>query len=176
MSLRAYLSSKVAVLFGLIALEAAALTAIVVALRPLHVGTEAYLQVFALVILTGCVAAALGLALSAAARSQDQATTFIPLALVPQLLFAGALVPVSKMGPVMEAVSAAMPSRWSFSSIGTSVDLAGRLRADPYDARYSPFKRSFFDVAFVEGLLALGAFLLLFGLVTMVLLRRDTER
>ena len=133
--LHAYLASKVTVIFGLIALETTALTAIVVSLRPLHAEPAVYAHLFLLMVVTGCVAAAMGLMISAAARSQDQATTFIPLALVPQLLFGGALVPVSKMGDLMGAVSNLMPSRWSFASLGTSVDLAERLRADPYDAR-----------------------------------------
>jgi hypothetical protein len=171
--LSAYLTSKCVVLFALVVGMTAALTATVVALRPLHASTDAYLSVFALAAATAIVAAALGLALSAAARSQDQATSFIPLALVPQLLFAGALVPVAKMGDAMSAVSAAMPSRWSFASLGTALDMADRLKADPYDARYSPFKRSFFDVAAVDGLLILGGFAcLLLALTAVALVRR----
>ena len=45
-------------------------------------------------IVTGWSAAEMGLWLSAAPRTPDQATTSVPLLLIPQLLFAGALTPI----------------------------------------------------------------------------------
>ena len=50
-----------------------------------------------LLVLTSWVAVGLGLVVSALARSEDQATSFIPLVLIPQLLFAGSIVSVAQM-------------------------------------------------------------------------------
>ena len=46
-----------------------------------------------LLIIGGVAATAMGLLISALANTRDQATTIVPLALVPQLLLAGVLVP-----------------------------------------------------------------------------------
>ncbi len=54
---------------------------------------------------------ALGLLVSAAARSVDQATGVIPLMLIPQLLFAGALIPLGRMPRAVEALAAAHATR-----------------------------------------------------------------
>ena len=56
-----------------------------------------YLGVLALLTVTGFAAVTMGLAISAGVTTEDQAMSFIPLALIPQLLFAGAIVPVIQM-------------------------------------------------------------------------------
>jgi ABC-type multidrug transport system permease subunit len=170
-----YLASKAIVLCSLAAVQTAALGAIVVSLRPLHERPTTYALVLGLLVVTSFVAVAMGLVVSAVARSQDQATSFIPLVLVPQLLFAGAIVPVSKMGAALKAVSALAASRWAFSGLGTAVHMNGRLAADPFDARHSPYGHHFFTTGGGEAFALLAAFLVVLGGALALLLRRRSR-
>ena len=80
----------------------------------------------------------MGLAISAFVSTEDQATSLTPLAVIPQLLFAGAIVPVDQMGPIVKALSYVMFSQWSFAG----GDRGRHERADrggPEFARVNPF-------------------------------------
>ena len=52
-----------------------------------------HLQQFSLLTIGAMAGTAMGLVISAFANTRDQATTIVPLALVPQLILAGVLVP-----------------------------------------------------------------------------------
>jgi ABC-type multidrug transport system ATPase subunit/pSer/pThr/pTyr-binding forkhead associated (FHA) protein/ABC-type multidrug transport system permease subunit len=167
-----YLASKALVLCALAAAQTAALGGIVLALRPLHEQPATYAVVLLLLVATSFVAVAMGLALSSVARSQDQASSLVPLVLVPQLLFAGAIVPVSKMGGALKAISALAASRWAFSGLGTAIHMARRLAGDPFDARHSPYGHHFFTTGAGEALAILAAFMVVLGAAVAVLVRR----
>jgi len=65
-------------------------------------------------LLTAAVGVAVGLLVSAVVRTQEMATSIVPLILIPQLLFSGlAGVPTG----AAKAVSIAMPGAWSFDTI-----------------------------------------------------------
>jgi ABC-type multidrug transport system ATPase subunit/ABC-type multidrug transport system permease subunit len=171
--LSAYLASKAAVLFALAAAQAGVLAAIVLALRPLHEPPGTYAVVVGVLVAAAVVAVAGGLVISAVARSEDQAASYIPLLLVPQLLFAGAIVPLTKMGAALEALSAVVPSRWAFAALGTAIDMNGRIAVDPTDARRSPYGRDFFATSAPEALAILAAFLVVaLGAVAVLVARR----
>ena len=95
--LRAYVASKLIVLFGLVTVQTVLYSAILFAFRPFDAGAGAWLAIFALLIATGCAAVCMGLAISGFAGTPDQSMSFVPLAVIPQLLFAGAIVPVAAM-------------------------------------------------------------------------------
>ncbi len=154
----AYLFSKAAVLFGLVAVQALLMGLVVFAIRPLDAPTGAYLAVLAVLTLTGCVGVGMGLLISAFVDSEDQATSLVPLALIPQLLFAGAIVPVERMGAVIAAISNLIFARWSLATVGTEVELNARFAAAGGDSA-NPFGTSFFDLPLAAGV----AILLLFG-------------
>jgi hypothetical protein len=174
--LGAYLTSKAVVLFGLVALQALIFAAVVLAFRPLDASISDYAEVLALLVATGFVAIAMGLAISAFVGTEDQATSVTPLAVIPQLLFAGAIVPVHQMGPVVKAIPYVMFSQWSFAGTGTAADMNGRILGDPAFSRINPFGTHFFDVAFGTSLAVLAVFLLVFGVTTMALLARSVRR
>ena len=127
-SVSAYLISKVAVLFVLCSVQTAILTAIVFGLRPLHAGGTALGVVFVILLLTTMAAVAMGLLASTLARSEDQASSFIPLLLIPQLLFGGSLIPLVGKGLGIKVLSAAMVSRWAFASLGRAARLPAARR------------------------------------------------
>ena len=95
--LDAYLLAKAGVLFLLAAVQCVLLVGVATAVQPLHAPPTTYLTLCGLLILTSWSAIGIGLVVSTLARSVDQATSLIPLLLIPQLLFGGALVPFARM-------------------------------------------------------------------------------
>ena len=166
--LRAYVASKVVVLWTLVALQVAVLAGLVLAVRPLPGGDAALLA--AVLGLAGFAAVAMGLLLSAAARSQDQATSFVPLALVPQLFFAGAIIPVEKMSGAVKVVSDLVFARWAYAASGRPLDLTARLNAD----RASVYG-DFFSVSVPLALAILVLFVAVLVGLTALVLRRQTR-
>ena len=131
----AYLVSKAGVLFGVSALQTIALAYFVFALRPLEEPASAYAAITVLLVLSSWVAVGAGLVVSAAASTEDQATSVIPLTLIPQLLFAGAVVPVERMTGAIEALSTVIFARWGLAGSGAAVDMNDRLALDRQLAR-----------------------------------------
>lgn len=72
---------------------------------------------------------ALGLLASALVRTPSQASLALPMLCFPAVLFSGAILAVPVMAPVGRAISAAVPDRWAFESIGADLGLR-RLFAD----------------------------------------------
>ncbi|MGI8438622.1 MAG: FHA domain-containing protein [Thermoleophilaceae bacterium] len=171
--LGAYLFSKALVLFGVAFVQAMLLVAVVLALQPLDEGLRSYAAVIGILVLTSFVAVGMGLLISAVVSSLDQATSFIPLTLIPQLLFAGALVAVPRMTEGVAALSGAVFARWSFAAVGTAIDMNDRIAANRPVAAATGFGRDFFDVSAPLAALILGGFLVLFlGAVAFSLARR----
>ena len=81
-----------------------------------------------------------GLLVSASVRSEDQATSFIPLVLIPQLLFAGAIVPVAAMVQPIKAISKLVYSQWAFAGTGNAIDMNQRIGANPRFAAGEPVR------------------------------------
>ncbi len=69
---------------------------------------------FSVMLLTAAVGVAVGLLVSAIVRTQEMATSLVPLILIPQLLFSG-LAGVPNLPT--KVVSMAMPGAWSFDTI-----------------------------------------------------------
>jgi ABC-type multidrug transport system permease subunit len=122
-SVSAYLIAKVTVLLVLCVLQTAILAAILFWLRPLYQPTSAYIETFVLLVLASLAAIGMGLLVSTLARSEDQATSFIPLILIPQLLFGGSLIPLVGKGIGIKVLAALMVSRWSFAGLGSATHL-----------------------------------------------------
>lgn len=138
----AYLGAKVIVLFSLAMVQTALLLAIFTMLRPLHESLPSYLALYGVLLATSWAAIAIGLAVSTLARSVDQATSFVPMLLIPQLLFAGALVTVEAMETPIRLLSAFVVARWAFAGAGNSVEMNSRLATDPQTA--AGYGESFF--------------------------------
>jgi ABC-type multidrug transport system ATPase subunit len=158
-----YLISKAVVLFGLSSLQTLALTYLVLAVHPLGEAPATYATVTGLLLLTSFAAVGVGLLVSAAASSEDQATSFIPLTLIPQLLFAGAIVPLAQTIAPIAFLSHGLVSRWSLAGVGGAVDMTERLSADPRVAELAGYGPTFFEItglqaAFVLAVLAGVAF------------------
>ena len=171
--LRAYVASKVIVLFGLVTLQTLLYAGLLLAFRPLDADLGAWLAVFALLIATGCVAVCMGLAISAFSGTPDQAMSFVPLAVIPQLLFAGAIVPVAGMAEPAQTFSYAIFSQWSLAATGTAIDMNARIAESQNPGGAAAYGTGFFDVGLVPGLAVLLGFALFFlGLLALSLRER----
>lgn len=151
--LDAYLAAKCIVLFPLAALQSVLLLVVVAILQPLDVTVGGVERMLGLCVLTAWAAVAMGLWVSAAARSADQASSAVPLVLIPQLLLAGAVIPVAKMIGAMKILSVLALSRWSLTGLGDSLDLDRRL--SPEIGAVTGYDPAFFDRPPAEPILAL---------------------
>jgi ABC-type multidrug transport system permease subunit len=89
----------------------------------------------------GC---ALGLFVSAFARTEFQAVQFMPAIVLPQFLLCGLLVPRDEMGAVLEAISWALP-------LSYAVDAMQRITLEP-----DVSARTLVDLAVVAGAIVLS--------------------
>jgi hypothetical protein len=126
LSVAAYLASKFLVLAPLLAAVAAALVGTLRVTDRLPALTWAETAALLVTLVLESVSAlALGLLASAAVRDPAQATLALPMLCFPQVLFAGAVVPIVDMAPVGRAISTLLATRWSFEALGRGLDLTG---------------------------------------------------
>jgi ABC-type multidrug transport system ATPase subunit/ABC-type multidrug transport system permease subunit len=170
--LDAYILAKAAVLGVLSAMQVLLMVAVVLVLQPLDVPATSVLTFAGLAVLVAWVSVALGLAVSAAARSVDQAAGAVPVLLIPQLLFAGALVPVDRMPRLIAALADLTFARWAYAAMGSSIDLGDRLTGASGAAQVLGFGGAFFRLRPAAGALALVLFGVLILLLAVVLLYR----
>jgi hypothetical protein len=153
-----YIASKAAVLFGLVSVQVLLLVLIGLTMRPLHESAGRYPLFVITLLLTGIAAVSMGLLISSAVRTQEQATAFLPLAMIVQLLFAGAIVTTEKMG-ALGWVSSLVFSRWSLASAGWIAHMNERIERLEKIGRDTDFPHSFFALPAPAGWLILLAFL-----------------
>lgn len=99
--------------FGVAATIQATITA-GVALGPLGLDVAgSSLALIASAIVVAQLGTALGLFVSAFARTEFQAVQFLPLTILPQLLLCGLFVPVDQMRSWLQAIAEILPLRWA---------------------------------------------------------------
>jgi ABC transport system ATP-binding/permease protein len=171
-SLTAYLLSKAIVLFTLAAIQAVVLTGIVLLFQPLHQPPDVYVAVIVIVVLTACAAVSMGLFISAAVRNQDQATSFIPLLLIPQLFFGGSIVATAEMSAPMREATKVVVTQWSYAGLGAAIDMNGRIADDPKYGKVARFDHDYFTLSRASTYLILAGFTIVVFLGTAWVLRR----
>lgn len=103
--------------FALVGGTQAVITALVAfGLLDLHVAGSP-VAVAVLAVGNAVLGMALGLFVSAFARSEFQAVQFLPAFVFPQLLLCGLFVPRDQMAPLLEAVSYALPLTYAFEAL-----------------------------------------------------------
>jgi ABC-type multidrug transport system ATPase subunit len=174
-STEAYLLSK-AVVLGIVAAAQTMLMALLIfVLRPLGAAPGEAQIVVALLVLTAWVGVAFGLVVSAFARSEDQATSYIPLVLLPQLLFGGAVVPTAQLSGLMSLVSHLAAAQWAFAGIGHVIHMNHRIAGDPVFSSASRYGESFFDLGTMATAIVLLAFIFGCAIVLQAHLRPSVE-
>jgi ABC-2 type transport system permease protein len=89
--------------------------------------------VVALAVANAVLGMALGLFLSAFARTEFQAVQFMPAFVLPQILLCGLIVPREQMAGWLEAISAVLPFTYAYDALSraaTEPDLSGRFWLD----------------------------------------------
>jgi ABC-type multidrug transport system permease subunit len=172
--LGAYLTSKAVVLFALAGIQVLLLVGVIFAFQPLHHPAGTYGVVVAMLLLTAFAAVGMGLLMSAAVRTQDQATSFIPLILIPQLFFGGSIVPIATMSAPLAALSNVIVANWSYAGVGSELGLNARIAADRAYSRISGFGTEYFDAASRSVILILLAFIVVSFVGAALLLRRQS--
>jgi ABC-type multidrug transport system ATPase subunit len=115
-----YMVAKCLTLFPLVILQTGLLAVVVEVIQKPPMGT---LPIAIVCMLTGVSSACFGLWLSASARNSDVAVGATPLIMIPQLILAGALIPVSSMPVPLRAIADATVGRWSFDALGSALGL-----------------------------------------------------
>jgi ABC-2 type transport system permease protein len=119
--------------FALVAIVQAVLaSALMVWVLDLSVAGATWLLVVVAVVdaVLGC---ALGLFVSAFARTEFQAVQFLPAVVLPQLLLCGLLVPRDELEPVLEAISDVLPLSYAVDAmqrITVEPDVSARIAVD----------------------------------------------
>jgi ABC-type multidrug transport system permease subunit len=170
-----YLASKAIVLFTLAAIQALALAGIVLVFQPLHSHLSVYGAVLLIIVLTAFASVCMGLLVSGVVRNQDQATSFIPLVLIPQLFFGGSIVAVAQMSAPLKAITKVVVAQWSYAGLGTAIDMNKRIAESPNYSKVSSFGSHFFTLSRGSTYLILGAFIVGLLLATALLLRRHAR-
>ena len=125
-----YVGSKVAVLSLLCLFQAAVLVGIFAARLSLPGSDwELYPKLLAAIFLTELAGLAMGLLISAVSTNSDRAMAIVPVSLIPQLVFAGALVPYGHMLDPAKVVSQLMISKWALQLTGSLTELSDRFAA-----------------------------------------------
>ena len=97
--------------------------------RPDIPNASGYLAMYLTLFLGTLCGYLIGLAISAGAPNQNSALLLIIVVLVPQFLFAGALLPLDLI-PGGEAISLIMPTRWVFESFIRITQMGDQLTTD----------------------------------------------
>ncbi len=122
----AYVCSKVVALMPLLLIQALTLL-LLVALKVQLPATSVFLplpiELLITTFLAGLTGTTLGLVISAAATTPDRATSLVPLALIPQILFAGAIFSLGDGISIQRVLSWLTASRWALDAFGASANL-----------------------------------------------------
>lgn len=128
-----YLFSKIVVLGVFSLLQSAILIFLVNSKSPFQQGIflPPLVEISITMALTSIAGLMLGLAISAIAPNTDRAMSFVPLILIPQVIFSGILFKLNT--PVLQAVGAIFAMRWAMAAMGSSVGLhADKLGVDQF--------------------------------------------
>ncbi len=119
-----YIFSKLVVQTILIIVQVLVLMLIVWLVIGLNNPTPEFLfYIFFTLLLTALGGVAMGLLISALTNNSDRATSFVPVVLIPQIIFSGAVVSLDKMGLIGTAISNLTITRWGYGAVGKLTEL-----------------------------------------------------
>jgi ABC transport system ATP-binding/permease protein len=175
-----YMFSKIAVLGTLCLVQSAILVIMVSVVAPFHQGVflPVTLEIYITMALTSLAGLMTGLTISALVPNNDRAMSFVPIILIPQVIFSGIIFQVN--GPFMQFIAAFFAARWSMAAMGTSIGIHGdRLGGDTFSYQGTLFSTNSQAQATLHLLLCwffLAAMILVLGLLTAYFLKRKDVR
>ncbi|HEU4324898.1 MAG TPA: FHA domain-containing protein [Roseiflexaceae bacterium] len=141
-----YVLSKLAVLLLLVLVQSALLLGVValkVQIPEMGALLPGWLELYITTVLTALAGLAAGLAISAFASTPDRAVSLVPLALIPQIMFAGVIFSLGDAFSAQRMLSWLTISRWAMDAYGTSANIndlpfqPGMLRLPNPPAEYT---------------------------------------
>jgi len=171
-----YVLAKAAVLLPVLAVADAVVLLVFSAFGRLPEG-RGFGAAFATLLLTSASACMLGLLISAVVSHLPRAMVGAAAVSVPQVLFAGALLPLSAMVLAGRWISYLMPDRWGFDALGRGMDVSP-LWASGRSALGPPLLASYgtsFDRAVWGDWLILAAFTCVFLTATITAVAARTR-
>ncbi len=84
---------------------------------------ETVFYLYLSLLLTALAGITLGLLISAMTSNSDRATSFVPVVLIPQIIFSGAVVALERMGLLGDWFSNLMISKWGYQTSGRILGL-----------------------------------------------------
>jgi ABC transport system ATP-binding/permease protein len=165
----AYVGAKVTVLTPVLVAVAGGMLAVLRVLDRLpSAGGSVYAALLVTLTLEALAALALGLLASASVTDAAQATLALPMLCFPQVLFAGAIVPVPDMAGPGQVMSVGLANRWAFESLGRALELDRLVVSlSPASAHHAAFAGSP-----IEGWAVLAGFAGLLLAATVAVLHR----
>ena len=172
LSAGAYVAAKIGVLVPVLAAVTAVLLGVLRALDRLPaVGWNVYSSLLVTLMVEALSALALGLLASATVSNAAQAALALPMLCFPQVLFAGAVVPVADMAAPGRWLSLGLANRFSFEALGRALGLDQFTGALPAMRAYG----GTFSGSVAGRWLVLAAFAGVVALATVWVLRRRSR-
>jgi ABC transport system ATP-binding/permease protein len=175
-----YMFSKVVVLGVLCLIQSAILVLVINAVAPIQQGIilPATVEVYITMALTSLAGLMVGLTVSALAPNNDRAVSFIPIILIPQVIFSGMLFQIST--PILQVVSSIFAVRWGMAASGSSVGIHGdKIGTDAWTYQGTLFSTNSQAAAAFHLLLCwfiLVAMIVILGALTAYFLKRKDVR
>ena len=118
-----YMFSKIVVLTVLCLLQSLVLIVCVSVFDPFHhsIFLPPFLEIYTSLTLTSLAGLMLGLMVSALAPNSDRASGLVPLLLLPQVIFSGAVFPLTNW--FLQIMGVFFPARWAMIALSSSVGL-----------------------------------------------------
>jgi len=143
-----YVVSKVVVLSLLCLFQATTLVCIFAAGIDLPgLDWALYSKLLAAIFLTELAGLSMGLLVSALSANSDRAMAVVPVLVIPQLIFASALVSLERMVGPAKVISQLMISTWSLQLAGSLTHLGERFVAQFPPTFAEPYREQF-DIVF----------------------------
>ena len=130
-----------------------------------------------------CVKTNFGLTISAIAPNNDRAISFVPIILIPQVIFSGAIIPLRDW--LAQVLAVVFPTRWAMAALGSSIGLhADKIGGDRLFGDDSPSPSALYPVYSQANAtqrlllcwIALGAIILVLVLVIGMFLKQKDLR
>ena len=176
-----YMFSKIVVLGILCLLQSLILVFFVNLKAPIQQGIflPPVVEVYITMALTSIAGLMIGLAVSALAPNNDRATSFIPIILIPQVIFSGIIFPLNNIG--LQFIGSFFAARWSMAAMGSTVGLHGDKLGSGSDfayvgTLYSDFSKGYAIFHLLLMWFALAVMIVLLGFLTAYFLKRKDIR
>ena len=180
-----YMFSKIVVLGLLCLFQSAILILVVNVGEPLQQGVflAPLLENYITLALTSLAGLMVGLTISAIAPNNDRAISFVPIILIPQVIFSGAIIPLKDW--VTQILATVFPTRWAMAALGTSIGLhADKVGGDKLFGTDNTYHSTLFSIYSQSDALhrlllswgALGAIIVVLAIVVGIALKRKDVR